>query len=233
MSCNRSLNRSPAFRARASEPAGDQGGQRERVRFLNLQVAKDLAQGKALRIDVGSGRRPQPGFYGLDEVEFAEVDIAADLNKPLDLLPNDCAEHIFSSHALEHVRELIPLLAEFHRITRHGGILEIIVPHFSNAYFYSDPTHVRFFGLYTLNYFVEMDKQPGPHKVPTLPTSTRFELDSVRISFYRFNLFDRLVVPFLRYFANRTPASQHCYELRWSRLFPASELTFKLRVSKP
>jgi hypothetical protein len=33
-----------------------------------------------------------------------------------------------------------------------GELIEIIVPHFSNPHYYSDPTHVRFFGLYTMSY---------------------------------------------------------------------------------
>lgn len=203
------------------------------MRFLNQQVAKDIEQGKPLRIDLGSGETPKPGFYGLDQVAFDGVDILADLNLPLDLLPDDSVEHIFTSHALEHVEKLVPLLSEIHRVTRHGGSFEIIVPHFSNPYYYSDPTHVRFFGLYTLNYFVDMDKQPGAHRVPPLRTTTRFEIDSVRITFYRFNLLDRLLVPFLRYLVNRTPAAQHFYELRLSKILPAAELRFRMRIYKP
>jgi hypothetical protein len=53
------------------------------------------------------------------------VDIVADLNEPLDLLPENCAEHVFSSHALEHVDKLLPLLAEIHRITRHNPAAEV------------------------------------------------------------------------------------------------------------
>jgi hypothetical protein len=115
---------------------------------------------------------------------------------------------------------------------RPGGLLEVVAPHFSNPYYYSDPTHVRFFGLYTMSYFVDMDKQPGAHKVPAFPGRTRFEMESVSLSFYRFNLWDRLFVPFLRYFANHTPRSQHFYELRLSWLFPAAEVRYKMRASK-
>jgi ubiquinone/menaquinone biosynthesis C-methylase UbiE len=53
------------------------------------------------------------------------VDTVADLNEPLDLLPENCAEHVFSSHALEHVDKLLPLLAEIHRITRHNPAAEV------------------------------------------------------------------------------------------------------------
>jgi ubiquinone/menaquinone biosynthesis C-methylase UbiE len=160
------------------------------------------------------------------------VDIVADLNRPLSLLPDNCAEHVFSSHALEHVDDLFLLLAEIRRITRPGGLVEIIVPHFSNPYYYSDPTHRRFFGLYTLSYFVDMEKQPHRHKVPAFAGAARFVIESVTIAFYRFNLLDRLVVPFLRYFVNRSPAGQDFYELRLARRFPAAELRYRLRPQK-
>jgi len=202
------------------------------MRLVNPQIARDLQQGKPLRIDLGSGPTPRAGFYGLDQLEMEGVDIIADLNEPLDLLPDNCAEHVFSSHALEHVEKLLPLLAEIHRITRHDGYVEIIAPHFSNPYYYSDPTHVRFFGLYTMSYFVDIDKQPGAHKVPALRTATRFKMDAVSLSFYRFNLIDRIFVPFLRYFVNRTARSQNFYELRLSWLFPAAEVRYKMRVCK-
>jgi len=203
------------------------------MKLVNPQVAQDLTEGRPLRIDLGSGTKPRPGFYGLDQLDLPGVDIVADLNRPLGGLPDNCVEHLFSSHALEHVERFLPLMDEIHRIMRPRGLLEIIVPHFSNPYYYSDPTHVRFFGLYTMSYFVDMDKQPGAHKVPAFPTPTRFELELVKLSFYRFNLLDLLVVPFLRYFVNRSPASQHFYELRLSRLFPAAELRFRMRACKP
>jgi len=202
------------------------------MRLVNPQIAQDLEQGKPLRIDIGSGTRPRAGFYGLDQLDAAGVDMVADLNQPLALLPDNCAEHLFSSHSLEHVEKLLPLMDEIHRIMRPGATLEVIAPHFSNPYYYSDPTHVRFFGLYTMSYFVDVDKQPGPHKVPAFPTKTRFELESVTLSFYRFNLLDRLFVPFLRYFVNRTPGAQHFYELRLSRLFPAAEVRYRMRACK-
>ena len=67
---------------------------------------------------------------------------------------------IYSRHPLEHVRNFLPLMAELHRVTRPGGRIEIIVPHFSNPYGYSDPTHVRHFGLYTFFYFADEEDQP-------------------------------------------------------------------------
>jgi SAM-dependent methyltransferase len=203
------------------------------MKLLNPQVADDLRRGRPLRIDLGSGPRPKQGFYALDQLELDGIDIVADLNRPLDLLPDNCAEYVFSSHTLEHVRDLLPLLAEIHRIARPGAIIEFVVPHFSNPYYYSDPTHVRFFGLYTMNYFVEPDKQPSAWRVPAFYSPIRFDMESVRLSFYRTNLLDRLFVPFLRYFANRSSGCQNFYERRLCWLFPAAEIRYRMRACKP
>jgi SAM-dependent methyltransferase len=203
------------------------------MKLLNPQVAKDLEQSKPLRIDLGSGPRPREGFYALDHLELEGIDIVADLNRPLELLPDDCAEHVFSSHALEHVENLLLLLGEIHRITRPGGLVEVVVPHFSNPYYYSDPTHVRFFGLYTMNYFVDTEKQPEAWRVPVFYSPTRFEMESVKLSFYRTNLFDRLFVPVLRYFVNRSPGAQNFYERRLCWILPAAEVRYRMRACKP
>jgi SAM-dependent methyltransferase len=203
------------------------------MRLVNPQVARDLEQGKPLRIDLGSGPRPRPGFYGLDRLDASGVDIVADLDQPLDLLPDNCAEHVFSSHALEHVTNLLPLIAEIHRITRPGGLIEIVVPHFSNPYYYSDPTHVRPFGLYTMNYFVDTEKQPKAWRVPAFYTATRFEIESVKLAFYRSNLVDRILVPLLRHLVNRSHGTQNFYERRLCWLFPAAEIRYCMRALKP
>jgi SAM-dependent methyltransferase len=203
------------------------------MKLLNPQVAKDLEQSKPLRIDLGSGPRPREGFYALDHLELEGIDIVADLNRPLELLPDDCAEHVFSSHALEHVENLLLLLGEIHRITRPGGLVEVVVPHFSNPYYYSDPTHMRFFGLYTMNYFVDTEKQPEAWRVPVFYSPTRFEMESVKLSFYRTNLFDRLFVPVLRYFVNRSPGAQNFYERRLCWILPAAEVRYRMRACKP
>ena len=202
------------------------------MRLRNLQIQRDLEAGKPLRIDIGSGPRPRPGFYALDQLELEGIDIVADLNEPLDLLPDSCAEHVFSSHTLEHVEKLLPLLAEIHRIARPGALIELIVPHFSDPYAYSDPTHVRFFGLYTMSYFVETEKQPHRRKVPAFYSPVRFELESVYLAFYRTNLLDRLVVPVFRYLVNMSAWSQNFYERRLSWLFPAAEIRYRLRACK-
>jgi predicted SAM-dependent methyltransferase len=201
------------------------------VRFLNPQVSRDLLEQKPLKLNLGAGGASAPGFYGIDVAEQPGVDIVADLNEPLDLLPDDCAEFVRSRHTLEHVVELTGLLREIRRITRRDGRIEIIVPHFTNTYAYSDPTHVRFFGIYSMNYFVDRSRQRR-RKVPNYTPDVRFHVDSIRIAFYRRGVWDRLTGPFMTWFVNLSFGTQEYYERRLSSFFHAWEIRYRMRPDK-
>ena len=202
------------------------------MKILNPNVRDDLARGVPLRLDVGCGQRPQPGFYGVDLLEMDGVDIVADLNQPLALLPDNSVEALVSRHVLEHIPNLVPLLAEFQRITRPEGTIEIVVPHFSNPYFYSDPTHVRFFGLYTMYYFVDPEHQPR-RKVPAFYSDVRFRVESIRIDFPHDGLLQRLTTPVLKRLINLSFGMQDWYERHLCRLFTARQIRYVLRPDKP
>src|SRR5262245_42475409 len=135
------------------------------MQILNPDIHRCLDAGRGLRLNLGGGERRLPGYFSLDCVPATNPDILADLNAPLTELPDNSVEAIYARHTLEHVTRLLELLQELHRITRPDGRIEIIVPHFSNPFGYSDPTHVRCFGLYSFYYFCAAEDQP-PRKVP-------------------------------------------------------------------
>lgn len=202
------------------------------MKILNPQISEDLRCGVALRLDLGCGPKPKAGYYGVDQESLPRVDIQADLNQVFDQLPDNCAAAVYSAHVLEHVENLRQLLEEVHRITKGDGIIEFILPHFSNPYYYSDPTHVRFFGLYTMHYFVAPEKQPGVRHIPTHYTSALFEIESILYVFDRSTLWDRVFVKFFRFFVNRNAATQDFYERRLCWLYPATEICYRLRPQK-
>src|SRR5690349_7078200 len=117
------------------------------MKIVNPVVQAEIAAGRPVRINLGCGPRPRDGYYGLDWLELPGVDVVADLNQPLDLLPDNSVEAIYTHHVFEHIEKFTELLQEIHRVVIPGGRVEVVVPHFSNPYGYSDPTHVRFFGL--------------------------------------------------------------------------------------
>ncbi|MGE3806199.1 MAG: methyltransferase domain-containing protein [Gemmataceae bacterium] len=206
------------------------------MKIVNTAVLEDLEAGIGLRLNLGSGPRPRPGYYNLDLLDLPGVDILADLNEPLAALPDNCAEAIHCSHTLEHVHNFLPLIREMHRITRPGGRIEVIVPHFSNPYGYSDPTHVRFFGLYSFYYFCDSaDQRRRP--VPNFYIHERFRISAIRIKLLALtgsarSLLDRVVSRIVDPYVNRSFDRQDWYERRLCRLLPADELHLVLEPLK-
>jgi SAM-dependent methyltransferase len=201
------------------------------MRIVNPKVRDDLAAGRPVRLNLGVGQRPRPGYYGVDWIELPGVDVVADLNEPLSELPDNSVQAIYTHHTLEHVVNLLPLLKEIHRVVVPGGHVEVVAPHFSNPYAYSDPTHVRFFGLYTFYYFADEADQPR-RKVPAFYLPERFAVESVKITLVPTLL---LFKPFRRLAARVFNSSMwflDWYERSWCRHFPADSIKYSLRVKK-
>jgi hypothetical protein len=201
------------------------------MQIINPLVQRDIEAGKGLRLNLGSGQRPRPGFYSLDCLPLDGVDIVADLNEPLHLLPDNSVEEIYSHHTFEHVAQLLPLMREIHRIARPQARIEVVVPHFSNPHGFSDPTHVRFFGLYSFFYFCAEADQPA-RKVPSFYIPQRFRVESVSFSLFKRSLLERLVQAVLQKAINRSYAWLDWYERRWCRWFPVSSVRYIMHPRK-
>lgn len=201
------------------------------MQILNPAVLQDLQAGRKLSLNLGCGRRRVPGHYGVDLVPLPEVDIVSDLSEPLSALPADCVAAVTTRHTLEHVPNLLGLLTELHRVCCPDARIEVIVPHYSNPYGYSDPTHVRFFGVYSFFYFADERDQPQ-RKVPAFYLPQRFRVESVRLRLLKESLLNRLVRSVVEPLLNRGIGWLDWYERRLCRLLPASEIRYVLRVVK-
>ncbi len=201
------------------------------MRILNPAVHDDLAAGRPLRLNLGGGQRTKPGFYNVDRVELPGVDVVANLEEPLAALPDDSVAEIYSRHVLEHITRFTDLVAELHRVTRPDGRIEIIVPHFSNPYAYSDPTHVRFFGLYSFYYYADEPDQPR-RKVPTFYTPVRFKVESVRLQLLKTSWLEKLARMMTQPLLDRGVGWMDWYERRLCRFFPVGDVRYLLRPVK-
>jgi SAM-dependent methyltransferase len=201
------------------------------VKILNPNVRRHIEAGSGLRLNLGGGERRLPGFFNLDCVPSTNPDILADLNDPLTELPDNSVEAVYARHTLEHVTRLLDLLGEIHRVTRPGGRIEVIVPHFSNPYGYSDPTHVRFFGLYSFFYFCADSDQPR-RKVPSFYSPARFRVESVRFHLLRESVVEKLARAVLQPLINTGVGWLDWYERRLCRLLPVSDVRYVLRPVK-
>lgn len=202
------------------------------MQFRNPAVAAALSEGRPIALNLGAGRLSEPGTFAVDWADLPGVDIVADLNQPLGLLPDDSVDRIYTSHTLEHIRDLLGLMRELHRVCRDGATLDVRLPHFSSPHFYSDPTHVRAFGLYSFHYFSAPEDQPG-RKVPEYYSDARFRVEAASFHWERHGLLDRLLVPLLRKRVNRSFEALERYERRWVWIYPVAEMRFRLTVRKP
>ena len=202
------------------------------MRIKNAAVLDALARGELLNLEFGGGRTKRPGFFNVDCVDLDEVDIVANLNVPFESLPDNCVASIYSNHVFEHVQNFVSLMEEIYRIAAPSAVIETVVPHFSNAYFYSDPTHNRAFGLYSMCYFVERAQQPFVRKVPCYYSNARFLLDCINIEFFPGRGLSRRAKPWLEAFFNKTPLRQDLYERQASKFLRAQQLRYVMRPAK-
>lgn len=201
------------------------------MKILNPEIRRCIDAGSGLRLNLGGGERRLPGYFSLDCVAATKPDILADLNEPLTELPDNSVDAIYARHTLEHVTRLMELFQELHRVTRPNGRIEIIVPHFSNPFGYSDPTHVRFFGLYSFFYFCAAEDQPR-RKVPSFYCSARFRVESVRFHLMKESVPEKLLRAVMQPWINRKIARLDWYERRLCRLLPVSDVRFLLKPVK-
>jgi SAM-dependent methyltransferase len=186
-----------------------------------------LASSGPVHLELGCGDcKRRPDAVGIDISDYPCVDIVGDVVDVLSLFPDGTVESITSSHLLEHMPDVGRLLEEMARVLTTEGRIEIIVPHFSNAYYYSDLTHKHPFGLYTLSYFAE--DEVLSRKVPHYGRVPKFRLIEVDLRFkaarpfYVRTLLKRLiglVVNCSRYtkefYEENLTAILPCYELRY------------------
>ena len=156
---------------------------------MNIKIDLDTVLGgpKPVVVELGCGDKAKPfsedGRIGIDLVDLENVDIVANLEDGLAFLPDTSVDKLYARSLLEHIDNFDMLLTEMIRVLKSDGICHIMVPHFSNPYYYSDPTHVRFFGLYSFLYYCQSEKSQFKRKVPTFYTESRLEIISLKLRF--------------------------------------------------
>lgn len=136
-----------------------------------------------VQLNLGCGPGNSREFIGIDSRDLDGVDVVHDLEQPMDFLKDSSVDSIFSKSFLEHIVNLHGLMKECWRVLKKGGEFMAIVPHFSNPHYYSDPTHRRFFGLYSFEYFCPIEDQYFYRKVPNYWPEFKFKTRRMQILF--------------------------------------------------
>lgn len=107
-----------------------------------------------MRLDVGGGTAPAPGYTNVDPVHGdGPLKVAMPARLPF---PDGHVDAIRCSHVMEHIpagQPRLDTMNEFHRLLRPGGKLLIIVPVIGTWHAIADPTHVSFWVPESFDYF--------------------------------------------------------------------------------
>lgn len=167
--------------------------------------------------------------FTVDALPGPDVDVVCDIFSYLSSLPDSSIYCIHSSHFLEHIQDLELLFNEFSRVLMHQGLMFHTVPHFSNPYFYSDPTHVRHFGLYSMSYLCKSSL--FNRSLPSYSCHESLKLTSVFLGFKCPRHFYYLFIfrKFYEIFVNSSSLFQELHEFLLTWVFPPSEVSYVIR----
>ena len=103
-----------------------------------------------MKLNFASGRDIKQGYVNMDIVKGS--DVVHDFNKFPYPFKDNTFDEIYANHALEHVDDLLKVMAEFARILKPGGQVKVLVPYFASPNAYRDPTHKIWFTSATFSY---------------------------------------------------------------------------------
>ena len=128
------------------------------------------------KINVGCGNDIREDYVNLDSAPLPGVDIVCDIRRFPWAAESDKYELVEMINVLEHVPDTIGTMEEVWRILADGGKAVIRVPYWNSLHWAGDPTHVKRFSQYSMNFFDPSTKQG---KERPYYSKARFRIDSV------------------------------------------------------
>ena len=128
-----------------------------KTRELCNQYAQKLAERDAdlkglLKVDIGGGLNPYPGYYSVDLRQ--DADMVYDLNDGIPLKDNSVGV-LNASHIIEHLQDKTKIMSEIHRVLAPGGWAFIEVPSTDGRGAFQDPTHVSYWNENSFLYYTD------------------------------------------------------------------------------
>jgi len=183
---------------------------------------------QALKIlDVGCGQNKFPGAVGIDSNPRSHADVIHDLGVLPYPFPDNEFDLIICRHVIEHVPDVMAFVSELHRVTRSGGRIQIVTPHYTNPDWPTDPTHRNHFNSYSFNCFVA--------GASPFPFYTDVRLKPVRVHVSLANLWRVLGIEFITNLDQRWPGfrfTRKFWEFYLSTIVRGKELWYEFEVVK-
>lgn len=178
-------------------------------------------------LDVGCGTNKAEGAIGLDNNPRTGADVIHDLGDiPYPFADNEF-DLVVSNHVVEHVPDVMAFISELHRITRPGGRIKLLTPHYTNPDWANDPTHRNHINSYTFNTFM------AGRQVFDFYTDVQLRPVSTHVSLL--NLWKILGIQYLVNLDQRAPSLRFLrkfWEQYLSNIMRGKELRFEFEVVK-
>jgi ubiquinone/menaquinone biosynthesis C-methylase UbiE len=104
-------------------------------------------------LDIGCGIKKTPGSIGLDSNPKTHADVIHNLDTVPYPFPDNEFDVIVGNQVIEHIDDVLAVVAELYRITKPGGLIRLDTPHYSDIASYTDPTHRHHLTTESFAYF--------------------------------------------------------------------------------
>ena len=178
-------------------------------------------------LDVGCGNNKYEGAIGLDNNPRTKADVIHDLGVIPYPFADDEFDLVVSRHTVEHIPNVMGFITELWRITKNGGRIELVTPHYTNPDWANDPTHRNHFNSYSFNTFIA-DRQ-----IFDFYTDVRLKPLDTHVSLA--NLWRALGFELIVNLDRQSPKlrfTRKFWEQYLSYIFRGKELRFKFEVVK-
>jgi SAM-dependent methyltransferase len=178
-------------------------------------------------LDIGCGTNKVEGAIGMDFNPRTAADVIHDLDDLPYPFDDDSFDEVIGRHVIEHVQDPMAVMAELHRITRAGGMVKILVPHWTNPDWATDLTHRNHLNSYSFRNLTDEGA------VFPFYTDVRFRQRAARVSVL--NLYKAMGFELLINLDHRFPGLRFFRKL-WEHYLNAivrgKEIYFELEVIK-
>jgi SAM-dependent methyltransferase len=181
-------------------------------------------------LDVGCGLNKQPGAIGLDISPKTDADVIHDLGDIPYPFADSEFDEVIANHVIEHVPDVMKFMCELYRITRSGGRIRLLAPHYTNPDWPTDPTHRNHLNCYSFNCFMD---DPGKR---LFPFYTDIRLKPKRVYVTLANLWRAMGLQTVVNLDQRWPAmrfTRKMWEHYLSFIVRGKEIQFEFEVCKP
>lgn len=178
-------------------------------------------------LDIGCGANKVAGAVGMDVNPRTAADVVHDLDDLPYPFADDAFDEVIGRHVIEHVQNPMAVMCELHRITRAGGTVKLLAPHWTNPDFATDLTHRNHLNSYSFRNFL------ADRAVFDFYTEARFKQRACRVTLL--NLWKLTGLEYLINLDNRHPRWRFIRKF-WEQYLNAvvrgKEIYFELEVVK-